>query len=232
MPLIKAVGGPRLLTLSFVILGVVVLLKSAAFARFQSKISFAKALLWMLAANVFTSIIGIMVPAMVESGGAVFVAVPIVWAVCLLPAQRLIAAAPLSPVARFSPSHVAFAITAALVLSYLLFLMSRSVRDSAGFALYWVVKFPSIYIALTIGLAVTAFWEEWIVWRFSNSQEEDVDFVRPVIRANLVVLAAVVLLSAAVLVPKRFMSARAAVAEPSKLALQPSKPPGPGSAPR
>jgi len=232
VPLIKAIGVTRVLTVSFVVLGLVVALKSAAFARFQNKLSFQKALLWMLAANVFTSIIGVMVPAMVESGGAVFIAAPVVWALCWLPAQRVIAAAPLSRLARYSPGHLAFAITAALVLSYLLFIMSRNVGDSAGFALYWIVKFPALFIALIIGAAVTAFWEEWIVWRFSNSVEDDVSFVRPVVRANLVVLAAVVLISTAVMIPKRLSNPGLVVRAQSQVAPQPSESAQPSPAPR
>jgi hypothetical protein len=223
VPFIKAISGPRLLTVSFVILGVVVLLKSAAFARFQNKISFTKALLWMFAANVFTSIIGIVAPAMVESGGAAFIAVPVVWALCLLPAQRFLVAFPLSRFARYSPRELAFGITAVLVFSYLLLIVSGMVRDSAGFALYWIVKFPALYIALFIGIAVTAFWEEWIVWRFSRSDEEDVSFVQPVIRANLVVLAAVVLFSAGLLIPKRLKNPVLVGPGHSQFALQPSQ---------
>jgi hypothetical protein len=201
---VKAAAGSGFLPVSLVLLAVVVLFKSAAFARFQTKLSFRKALLCMLAANVFTSVIGLIVPAMIDSGGAVFIAVPLVWAVCLLPAQRLIAADPSGPVARFSATQVAFGITLVLVASCLLLLLSRTVHDSAGFMSYWLFKVPVIYLALAIGLVLTGFWEEWIVWRLSNAEEDDLSFVRPVVRANVIVLVALMLISAAFLIPKRF----------------------------
>ncbi len=204
--LVKSLGLPHVLTISLVVLGLVVAGKSAAFARFQKTLSFPKALLWMLAASAFTSIVGVLIPAMVESGGAVFIAAPIVWALCWLPAQRVITGAPLSRLARYTPGQLALVVTGVLVLSYLLFIMSRTVGDSASSALYWIVKFPALYIALIIGVAVTAFWEEWIVWRFSKAEDDDVSFVRPVIRANLVVLAALMLISTAVMIPKRLMT--------------------------
>jgi hypothetical protein len=203
VPFVKAVGGPGFLAAAFVILGVVVLLKSATFARFQQKLTFTKALLWMLGANVATSIVGVVVTAMIDSGGAMFIGVPLVWALCLLPAQRLISAAPLTPLARFTAGPVAFGITLALVFSYLLLLISRTVHDSDTFLRYWLFKVPTVYVALLVGLVLTAFWEEWIVWRLSRSGEDDFSFVRPVIRANLIVLAAVMLISVGVIVPKR-----------------------------
>jgi hypothetical protein len=201
---VKAAAGSNFFTISLVLLALVVLFKSAAFARFQTKLSFRKALLCMLAANVFTSVIGLIVPAMIDSGGAVFIAVPLVWAVCVLPAQRLIAAAPCTPLARFSPTQVAFGITLVLIASCLLLLLSRAIHDSAGFTSYWLFKVPVIYLALAIGLVLTGFWEEWIVWRLSNAEEDDLSFVRPVVRANLIVLVALMLISAAFLIPRRF----------------------------
>jgi hypothetical protein len=203
VPFVKAVGGPGFLTVAFVILGVVVLLKSATFARFQQKITFTKALLWMLAANVVTSLIGVIVPAMIDSGAAMFVGIPLVWALCLLPAQRLIGAAPLTPLARFTPGQVAFGITLVLILSYLLLLISRTVHDSDTFLRYWLFKVPTVFVALLVGLVLTAFWEEWIVWRLADSEDDDFSFVRPVIRSNLIVLATVMLISVAVMIPKR-----------------------------
>jgi hypothetical protein len=105
--------------------------------------------------------------------------------------------------------------------------MSRLVRDSASFALFWIVKLPAAYIALLIGLALTAFWEEWIVWRFSSSEEEDLTFVRPVIRANLVVLAAVVVISFGVIIPNRFRGTAVVAAERPQTVQQPSPSPAP-----
>jgi hypothetical protein len=203
VPFVKAVGGPGFLTAAFAILGLVVLLKSAAFAHFQQRLTFAKALLWMLAANVVTSIVGVVVTAMSDSGVAMFIGIPLVWALCLLPAQRLIGAAPVTPLARFTSGQVAFGITLVLVFSYLLLLISRTVHDSDTFLRYWLFKIPTLYVALFVGLVLTAFWEEWIVWQFSRSDDNDFSFVRPVIRANLVVLAAVMLISVGVIIPKR-----------------------------
>ena len=220
VPFVKTVGGPGFLTAAFVVLGVVVVLKSAAFARFQQRLSFTKALLWMLAANVVTSLIGVIVPAMIDSGAAMFIGVPLVWALCLLPAQRLIGAAPLTPLARFTPGLVAFGITLVLILSYLLLLISRTVHDSDTFLRYWLFKVPTVYVALFVGLVLTAFLEEWIVWRLSSSEDDDFSFVRPVIRSNLIVLAAVMLISVGVIIPKRLRNPDDAQA---KVALQ-SKP--------
>ena len=227
VPFVKAVGGPGFLTAGFALLGLVVVLKSAAFARFQQKLSFTRALLWMLAANVVTSIVGIVVTAMIDSGAAMFIGIPLVWALCLLPAQRLIESAPVSPLARFTSGQVAFGITLVLIFSYLLLLISRTVHDSDTFFRYWLFKVPTVFVALAVGLVLTAFWEEWIVWRFSRSEDDDFTFVRPVIRSNAIVLAVVMLISVGVMIPKRLRNPDDTQA---KIALQ-SKPaaakPGP-----
>jgi hypothetical protein len=222
VPFVKAVGGPSVLTASLIFLTVVVLVKSAAFARFQKKLSFSKALLWMLAANVFTSIIGLMAPAMIGSGLALFIGLPVIWGLCLLPAHRAIAAAPLTPLARWSPRSLAFGMTAGLVFSYLLLSISRMVQDSDGFAL-WIAKILALYVALIFGIALTALWEEWVVWWLSRSDEDDLSFVRPVIRANVIVLVAVMLISAAFMIPKRLKSPGANLPKPSKVAVEQAK---------
>ena len=206
VPFVKAVGGPGVLVISFIALGLVVLLKSAAFARFQKKLSFPKALFWMLGASVLTSIVGVTAPAMVENAALLLIGMPVVWALCLLPVQRVIAAAPVSRLARYSPRVVAFGMTVLLVLSYYLFTLSRVVSESDSSALYWTVKIVPIFLALIIGLALTAFWEEWIVWRLSRSEDDDVSFVKPIVRANLIVLLVVMLISAAFIIPKRLKS--------------------------
>ena len=223
VPFIKAVGGPGVLTGAFAVLGAVVLLKAAAFARFQKTLSFSTALSWMLAANVLTSIVGVMTAAMIGSGGALLLGVPLVWGLYLLPAKRLIAGAPLT-FSRLTPRALAFGMTAGLVLSYVLFGISSMVQDSASAALYWIVKILAVYVGLTIGIALTAFWEEWIMWCFSRSAENDVSFVQPVIRANLIVLLGVMLISAAVIVPTRLKNPGPIVSAKPKVALGHSKP--------
>ena len=224
VPFIKAVGGPGVLTGAFAVLGAVLLLKSAVFARSQKTLSFSTALSWMLAATVVTSIVGVVTAAMITSGGAWLIGVPIFWGLCLLPARRLIAAAPLTRFARFSPMELAFGMTASLVLSYFLFGASSMVQDSANAALYWVVKITAIYVGLVIGIALTTFLEEWVVWCFSRSAENDVSFVQPVIRANAIVLLAVTLISAAVIIPSRLKNPGSIVSEKSRTTLEHPKP--------
>ena len=224
VPFIKAVGGPGVLTGAFAVLGAAVLLKSAAFARLQKTLSFSTALSWMLAANVLTFFVGVMTAAMIGKGGILLVGVPIVWLLYLLPAKRLIAAAPSTLFARFTPRALAFGMTAGLVLSYILFGVASMVQDSASAALYWVVKVAAVYVGLTIGIALTALFEEWIMWCFSRSAENDVTFVQPVIRANLIVLLGVMLISAAVIIPQRLKSPGFIVSEKPRTTLGHPKP--------
>jgi hypothetical protein len=219
VPFIKAVGGPGVLTGAFAVFGAAVLLKAATFARFQKTLSLSQALRWMLAATVVTSVIGVVTAAMIGRGGALLLGVPLVWGICLFPAQRLIAAAPLR-FARFTPRALAFGMTAGLVLSYVLFGISSMVQDSANAALFWIVKILAVYVGLTIGIALAACWEEWILWCFSRSPENDVRFVQPVIRSNLIVLVGVMLISAAVIIPSRLKNPGFIVSEKPRVTLE------------
>ena len=65
---------------------------------------------------------------------------------------------------------------------------------------------PAIFTALIVSIVLTAFWEEWVVWKLSRSPVEFTGFIQPVIRANLVVLLCVMLFAAGIALPQRLKS--------------------------
>lgn len=220
VPFVKVVAGPAFLTGSFLALGLVVLAKSAAFAYFQSSLTYSKAFLLMVAGNILTSIIGVLAAVMIGSGEIMLIGIPIVWALCLMPAKRLVAASPYPFLARSAPGAVAFGMTACLVLSCILFVVAQEVMSPGSMVLYWIFKLLAIYAALIVSIALTAFWEEWVVWRLSRLQPCDTAFVQPVIRANLLVLLAVMVISAGIMIPQRLKSPGFIVPEKSKAELR------------
>src|SRR5437588_3767601 len=129
LPFMRVVGGPAALTGSFLVLGLVVLAKSAAFAHFQNRFAYSKAFLLMIAGNILTSIIGVLAAAMIGSGDIIVIGFPIVWALCLLPAKRLVAVFPHSSFGRVGPGALAFGMTACLLLSCILFVLAQEIMS-------------------------------------------------------------------------------------------------------
>jgi len=217
VPLFRVVGGPGALTRSLTVLLGAVVLKCIAFGLFQKRISILRSALYMFVGNVFTTIIGFVAGAMISSGAAWFIGLPIVWALCFVPAKRVIVAAPNGRFRNTGPGTLAAIMVGALVLSCVLFILAQEASDSQILVLYWIVKLAAIYVALAISIVLTAFWEEWVIWKFSRLPEKDSGWFEPVIKANLLVLVIVTALAAAMMLPQRLKSGNFLVPERSKL---------------
>jgi hypothetical protein len=202
-PFMDVVGGPGMLLQSWVVLLVAVAMKSILFAASQKQLGFVHALMLMILANALTTLIGVLAGAMLASGPILFVGIFIVWGICIVPAKRLIAAVKLPWLKRFSPGMLAGAMSLILAASCILFGISAGVQFSGSKVVYWLVKLAAIYPALMMSMVLTAFWEEWVVWKLSSCPVDYSGYVRPVIRANLVVLLCVMAFGAAVALPKR-----------------------------
>lgn len=68
LPFIKVVGGPGLLTSSWIVLLAAVAIKSVIFAFLQRRLSVPHAIGLMVAANIVTTIVGVIVAALIGSG--------------------------------------------------------------------------------------------------------------------------------------------------------------------
>ncbi|MDD5139670.1 MAG: hypothetical protein PHY43_05340 [Verrucomicrobiales bacterium] len=206
LPFIKVVGGPLALTNSWIILLVAVAIKSIFFSALQKELSFFHALFLMIAGNIFTTFIGIIAAVLIGSGPAFVIGVLIVWPLCLLPAKRFLAVVKRPWLKRFTPGSFAGIMVLALAASCFLFAISTAFVDSNHLVVYWIWKLAAVYIALIVSIILTAFWEEWVIWKLSRCPADYTGFVQPVIRANLVVLFCVMLFAAGVTLPQRLKS--------------------------
>ncbi len=206
LPFIKVVGGPGMLTGSWIILGAAVLLKSAIFAWSQKNMGVGRAFGLMILANMLTTVIGFFVAVLIGSGPILFLGAFIVWPLCLPPARRAIAAVRHPWMQRFSPGGLATLMTMGLCASCFLFGFPALFSDSANLAAYWLWKLSAVYAGLVISIVLTAFWEEWVVWKLTECPVDESGYVQPVIRANLAVLFCVMLLGAGIALPKRLKS--------------------------
>jgi len=206
LPFIKVVGGPGMLTSSWIVLFAAVTIKSIIFSFSQKKLNFSRAFMFMVAGNILTTIIGVIVAALIGSGPIMFVGAFIVWPLCILPAKRVIAVANYPWLKRFSAVGLAAVMAVTLVASCFLFGISSLFADSNHLAVYWIWKLAAVYTALIVSIVLTAFWEEWVVWKLSRCPVEFTGYVQPVIRANLVVLLCVMLFAAGITLPQRLKS--------------------------
>ena len=191
---------------SLLVLAAAVVLKSVLFAFFERRLTRLHAAWRMLLGNVLTSFIGLLVAVMIASSpvGWLFGA-PVVILLCRLPARRLVKAAPLTWLARRSPAALAMGMTGAMIVSCILFMVGQGVLETHHLALYWVIKLAAILVALLASIALTAVWEEWVIWRLS-AHPEGTGFFATVLRANLYVLLLVMAVPAVLILPKRLHS--------------------------
>ncbi len=206
LPFIKVVGGPWALTNSWMILLVAVVIKSVIFSALQKKLGFVRGLLFMIAGNVLTTFIGVVAAVLIGSGPMFVIGVLIVWPLCLMPAGRFLAVVKHPWLKRFTPGSFAGIMVLALAASCFLFAISSAFIDSNHLIIYWIWKLAVIYLALIVSILLTAFWEEWVIWKFSHCPADYAGYIQPVMRANLVVLLCVMFFAAGVTLPQRLKS--------------------------
>lgn len=191
---------------SFLVLALAVVVKCALFAFFERRLSPVHAAWRMFLGNILTSLVGLLVTAMIASGPAIWlVGVPLVCVLCWLPARRLVKVAPLAWLARISPLGLAGILTSALLASCILFMAGQGAVKTHQLLLYWSIKLVAVFLALLASVTLTSIWEEWAVWRLS-SRPEGPGFFGSVLRTNLYVLVLVIAIPAALILPKRLKS--------------------------
>jgi hypothetical protein len=203
IPLAIALGGPLLLGRSLVMLGAAVLLKCALFAVFQKEISFPLAVLFMFLGNILSTIGGLLVGVMMASPGAVVLLLPIVFLLCWLPARRV---QTIIPRWRLRSYAAALIMTVGLLVSLILFVFAQTAAAAFHLVLYWIIKLVAVYVAIIISMALSALWEEWVIWKMSRRPADDNGFIKPVVRANLYTMLAVMLYGAILMMPARMKS--------------------------
>jgi len=113
--------------------------------------------------------------------------------------------------------------TSALLASCILFMVGQGAIRSHQLTLYWIIKLIAIFLALLASVTLTTVWEEWVVWRLS-SRPEGKGFFVSVLRTNLYVLVLVMVVPAALILPKRLKSPDFLAKRPSTTVAQRSAP--------
>ena len=224
VPFMQVMVPALALTGSIFVLVAAVIVKSVLFAVFERRLPRLRAAWRMFLGNVLTSFVGLLVAVMIASGvGVWLVGVPLVCILCWLPSRRLVRVAPVAWLARTSPAGLAGMMTSALLASCILFMVGQGAIRSHQLTLYWIIKLIAIFLALLASVTLTTVWEEWVVWRLS-SRPEGKGFFVSVLRTNLYVLVLVMVVPAALILPKRLKSPDFLAKRPSATVAQRSAP--------
>ena len=195
--------GPALLIHSFAWLVTAVSIKCGAFVFLERRLPWRAAVLYMLAANIVSTIPGALIGVFTASLGGVIIAAPIVfflgWVV-----QRRLSHLPQPGRPRWiSGGAATIAFVAFFILSVVLFGLAGSALEARSFASYWIFKFIFVAMAAAAGIFISAVLEECVIARLSRHAHGNISFYTPVLRANYLTLAVVLLVAALEMLPRR-----------------------------
>lgn len=204
VPMMRALAGPNWMIPSLGGLVGVVMFKCAAYAMYEKSLPRGQAFGMLFVANLFTTIIGFFVAAVIASP-SMLLGLPLIFVVSLRPAKRLCSLTEPAFMRRIPSTSFAGLVTAALFVSFVLFGMANQMADHPGWS-YWVVKVAAVYSALLISIALTTFWEEYIVGSLAGVEDGKPRYFPAVLRANLLTFLVAAGIGAAMMLPKRFAS--------------------------
>jgi hypothetical protein len=196
--------GPALIMKSAIWLAVAVVLKSTAFVLFERRLSWRTAFLFMLAANILSTIPSILTS--VFAGSIAFLALPIIFVMGFLAQRRLTALRVNSGDPNPRLQWVSFAFTLTYFASLIMFYMASDVADPQHAVQYWLLKLMFTTSAVLLGLTISAVLEEYAIARLAAKSVGQSSFYTSVIRANYVTLGFVLLVAAIQTLPRRLHS--------------------------
>ncbi len=178
----------------------VVLIKCIVFAVLQrGAMPAARAITSMFMANVVSTIAGVFAAFTFIAPAAGIGGIVATIAVSILPVRRL---------KLHYPARSGATLTVIIVSLYIgsiaFFAFAQEMVLDNNLVMYWLTKYAYIVCALLISMALTTFWEEYVVWRMSGTGEHA--FVTPVFRANAIALLLIMLVAALIVLPDRLRS--------------------------
>ena len=169
-----------------------------------------KAILLMLAANIISTLIGIVAAMPFAVPTFLIVSIPVVFSVSLLPARRY--KRWFSEQVKIPVEAVTVAGIAALMFvdSIGLFFLATGLVDhlhGVSLGWYWLIKISYVYLALLLSIGLTIYIEEGTIsFLAKQAKEEGTPYLAAVGRANLVALLLITFVGAIKVLPDRLAS--------------------------
>jgi hypothetical protein len=205
LPLAMLFSGGVIAAGSLAPLGVAVGAKSVLFCLLEKRLPKHKAVLHMLAANAFSTILGLPLVLGAVVPPFVLIGLPLIYATSLLASRRLVALKPLPLLSDARPWLIALVFPILYVMSFILLSLAQGIvtRSADGsLAGYWAIKLLYVYMALVVSITLTTLWEEWLVSKLARLGKH-VSFLPAVTRANLITLGLLMTYAAIRMLPMR-----------------------------
>ena len=207
VPLAYIFSGTLFAAGSLLILGGAVLIKALAFIFFEKRLPWYQAMLWMIIANVFSSLIGFGLSLSAAIPTLLIGALPFVYVISLFPAKRLALYRPEWSLKGWKCRAFAAVVTGLFLATWVLFGLAQGVIwNNSSLVKYWILKFLYIYSALLVSIALTTLWEEWVISKLVPPSLKNTSFLLPVLKANLITLFVVMVYAAIMILPERLQS--------------------------
>ena len=207
-------AGPALVTKSLLWLGVAVTIKCGAFAFLERRIPWRRAVLFMLLANVLSTIPGVLIAVFAGAGPGLLFTLALLPVYCLgwLVRRRVARVIKLGQPSWVVGSGAALAFTAFFFVSVLCFHLAQEALAGGRWGGYWIMKFLFVTLVACTGILISTVLEEYVIagcarWSLGNQS-----FFRPVLRANYIMLGVILLVAAVEMVPKRLQAPHGIVA--------------------
>jgi hypothetical protein len=196
IPLIMLFGAP------FYSLFGIVFLKAIGFAWLERSIPALKSILFVVVANIASSLIGFVLILGASVPTSMLFFLPVIYLISLRPAGRLIDFLQIENPSALNKQGVAATIVILYFMTFILFGAAQLQIDSSLTA-YWILKYLYVLTALVISIGLTTLWEELIIAGLSKSKK---NYLINVLKVNLVAFLLIMAFLAAVAMPKRLKS--------------------------
>lgn len=202
----SSVVGALLFSQSIFWLVAAVAVKSGAFALFERRLPWPKAALFMLLANVVSTIPGVLVAVFASSMSGVVLAVPLVCVLGVFVGRRISRGFPPVQGPWINGWTVTLAFIAFFVLAALIYGAAEAALSDRNYAAHLLLKLLFVTLVATTGIAISAALEECVVARLAEKSHGKTFFYRSVVRANYVTLALILIVAAIQILPSRLKS--------------------------
>ena len=202
----STLAGPAIITDSFWWLLGAVLIKTLAFVWFEKSLSPMRGAAYMLAANVISTIPGVLLAALTSSIGAFFFALLLVAALGAMWNKRL-ARLPQDTRSPWLSGYAApLWFILLFVLSIILYEFAGTAVGNRNFGTYWVLKFAFVTMVAMSGIIISAVLEECVIANITSKTKPAANYFTAVFRANYITLGIVLFFAAMQMLPKRLHS--------------------------
>jgi hypothetical protein len=204
----SSILGPGILTQSLFWLLVAIALKSAVFVWFEKRLSWRQAAGFMLLANVFSTIPGMLLAAFTASGtgSGILIGLPVVFALGWMVQRRIGHLPQASRWPRVTGGGAMLAFGAFSIASMVLYYTTQDMLSADNYRAYWIFKFIFVTLVACTGIIISAVLEECIIAWLARKSPGHLSFYVSVFRANYVTLGAILLVAAVKILPQRLHS--------------------------